>query len=90
MCRSASMRTEPPALTVYSRNHCHLCEEMIEALRRLQGLYRFEVTVIGVDGDPELERRHGVRVPVLTHGERELCHYALDTAGVTAYLENFR
>ena len=84
------MPTERPTLTVYSRNYCHLCEEMIEALRRLQGLARFEIAIVDIDADPELERRHGEKVPVLMHGERELCHFHLDTAAVTAYLADFR
>ncbi len=80
----------PPTLTVYSRNYCHLCEEMIEALRSLQGLGRFEIVVVDVDADPELERRHGDKVPVLMHGERELCHYRLESSAVTAYLSKIR
>ena len=80
----------PPTLTVYSRNDCHLCEEMIEALRGLQGLGRFEIAIVDVDADPELERRHGDKVPVLMHGERELCHFRLDPAAVTAYLSKIR
>ena len=77
-------------LTVYSRQYCHLCEEMIEALRRLQGLARFEIAVVDVDADPDLERRHGEKVPVLMHGEHELCHYRLDIAKITAYLSKIR
>jgi len=79
-----------PTLTVYSRDCCHLCDEMIEALRKLQGLFHFEITVIDIDTDPELARRHGEKVPVLTHGGRELCHYRLEPAIVTAYLSKFR
>ena len=79
-----------PTLTVYSRACCHLCDEMIEALRALQGFFQFEIAVADIDADPELERRHGERVPVLMHGGRELCHYRLDTAIVTAYLSKFR
>jgi glutaredoxin len=79
-----------PNLTVYSRNDCHLCEEMIEALRGLQGLFAFQLAVVDVDSDPELERRHGEKVPVLMHGERELCHFRLDSAAVTAYLSKIR
>ena len=85
------MPTEhPPTLIVYSRAYCHLCEDMIEALHSLQGLMHFEVAVVDVDSDPELERRHGEKVPVLMHGERELCHYRLDTAAVTAFLKKIR
>jgi len=63
---------------------------MIEALRRLQGLDRFEIAVVDVDADPELERRHGEKVPVLMHGEHELSYYRLETAKVTAYLSKIR
>ncbi len=63
---------------------------MIAALQQLQGHFRFEFAVVDVDSEPELERRYGARVPVLAHGERELCHYALDRAAVTAYLSKFR
>jgi hypothetical protein len=82
---------EPPLiLTVYSRAYCHLCDEMIEALRGLQGLFHFEIAVIDVDADPELERRHGESVPVLMHDGRELCHFRLVPSIVTAYLSQIR
>ena len=38
---------------------------------------------------PELEARWGEWVPVLLHGEHELCHYHLDEAAVRAYLGGF-
>lgn len=73
-------------LTVYSRHDCHLCDQLIAALQDLQGRFRFKLQVVDVDGDPELARRHGARVPVLAHGENELCHHFLDRAAVTEYL----
>jgi glutaredoxin len=81
------MAAEPGlTLTVMSRNDCHLCEEMISGLRALQARHRFELAVVDVDPDPELEARFGEDVPVLLHGERELCRHRLDLAGVTDYL----
>ena len=73
-------------LTVYSRAHCHLCEEMIKALRGLQGLCHFEIAVIDIGTDPDLIRRHGEKVPVLMHGEHELCHYRLEPVAVMKHL----
>lgn len=75
-----------PRLTVYSRAYCHLCDEMIAGLHALQARHRFSVQVVDVDSEPQLEARYGELVPVLMHGERELCHYHLDGPGVTAYL----
>ena len=84
------MATEPsPKLTVYSREYCHLCEELIDALSGLQAQSRFEFEVVDVDADPELERSHGDSVPVLAHDGVELCHGRLDRDRVTAYLAQF-
>ena len=81
---------ELPRLTVYARSYCHLCDEMIAGLRGFQAGGRFAIDIVDVDSDPALERRFGERVPVLTHGARELCHYRLDPAAVTAFLSEIR
>ncbi len=77
-------------LTLYSRAWCHLCDDMLTGLREMQARLIFDLTVIDVDSAPALEQRYGERVPVLTHGSRELCHYHLNTAAVTDYLLEFR
>ena len=76
----------PPALTVYSRSCCRLCEEMISGLQELQARFVFELQVVDVDADRDLERRFGEHVPVLVDGERELCRHRLQPASITAYL----
>ncbi|MGZ9014694.1 MAG: glutaredoxin family protein, partial [Burkholderiales bacterium] len=55
-------------MTVYSRNYCHLCEDMIAGLGALQARYRFELSVIDIDTDPALTARYDEDVPVLAHG----------------------
>ncbi len=76
--------------TLYSRSWCHLCEDMLAALRKLAPPGKpFEVDVIDVDADPALVARFDELVPVL-YGrleEAELCHYFLDEAAVRAYLD---
>jgi glutaredoxin-like protein DUF836 len=78
--------SDETALTVYSRHGCHLCEKMIAGLQELQARFHFQLQVVDVDADPELERRYGARLPLLTHGERELCRHFLDRAAVTECL----
>ena len=73
-------------LIVYSRQDCHLCERMIAALQDMQGRFSFDLQIVDVDGDPGLARRYGEYVPVLAHGERELCRHSLDHAAVTEFL----
>ena len=79
-----------PKLTVLSREYCHLCEEMLSALRTLQGRFSFEVEVVDVDSRPELEAKWGDKVPVLLDGEIEICHYHLDHAAVDARLARMK
>jgi len=77
-------------LTLYSRTWCHLCDDMLAGLRILQARQPFGLDIVDVDSDPALEQHFGELVPVLLHGERELCHYHLDAAAVTDYLRDFR
>ena len=79
-----------PKLTVLSRAYCHLCEDMIAALKQFQGRYQFEIEVIDVDSTPRLEEKWGDKVPVLLDGERELCHYHLDIEAVDARLARMK
>jgi hypothetical protein len=79
-----------PELIVYGRAWCHLCDEMLAGLQALPAVPPFLVSVVDVDTDDALEQRFGDKVPVLMHGDRELCHYHLDVAAVTEYLLNFR
>lgn len=79
-----------PKLTVLSRNYCHLCEEMVAALKQFQGRYPFEVEVVDIDKHPGLEEKWGALVPVLLDGERELCHYFLDAEVLDARLARMK
>jgi thioredoxin reductase (NADPH) len=63
---------------------------MQAALAELAADFPFSVDIVDVDADAALEARYGERVPVLAHGDKELCHYFLDRAAVTAYLAAFR
>lgn len=48
------------------------------------------VRVLDVDSDPVLEARYDQLVPVLLHGETELCHYFLDETKIREYLAGIR
>lgn len=76
----------PTQLTVYSRNDCQLCEDMIQELNALTERFRFAVDIVDVDSQPALEARYGTHVPVLMHEARELCRHRFDIALVTDYL----
>lgn len=76
--------------TLLSREYCHLCHEMLEALRPLQQRHGFEVEVVDVDRDPALEAKWGDLVPVLLDGNLEVCHYHLDADAVDARMAHIK
>lgn len=72
------------SLTLYHRPGCHLCEQMLAALYFTYG-DELEVRLVDVDTDPGRKHQYGLRVPVLTAGDRVLCEARLDEAAVDAY-----
>jgi thioredoxin-like negative regulator of GroEL len=88
-----------PVLTLYWREYCHLCHDMLAQLLELRealgGESRFKVAIVDVDQDPALEARYDERVPVLVAAvgediEQELCHYHLNADAVRAYISEIR
>ena len=77
-------------LTLISRGYCHLCQEMESALAPIAAEFSAAVRVVDVDADPALLARYDERVPVLLHGENELCHYFLDAGKTREYLSGIR
>jgi thioredoxin reductase (NADPH) len=76
-----------PTLTVLSRTYCHLCDDLIAQLKLFQARYDFEIDVVDIDRNPKLEEKWGDKVPVLLHGEAEICRYFLDAAALQARLQ---
>jgi Glutaredoxin-like domain (DUF836) len=73
--------------TVYSRADCSLCEHLLEELAELLGpAAAATVQVVDIEGDPELERKYGTRIPVLMAEGEFVCAYRLDVERVRAYL----
>ena len=94
-CSSSSkalVKESKPHLTLYSRQYCHLCDDMLAELGILRGEYGggFVVNVVDIDADPALQARYDELVPVLmaqaSGDARELCHYFLDAEAVHGYL----
>jgi thioredoxin reductase (NADPH) len=79
-------------LTLLSRACCHLCDEMLEALRPIAAAAGATIEVIDVDAatNAALDAAWGDKVPVLFAGDPGtgvvLCHYRLDRAQVVAVL----
>jgi len=75
---------------LYNREGCHLCEDMIEQLQEYCKKYSFNIKIIDIDKNSELQQKYNVLVPVLCYqnGEitEEICKYFLDPQALMTYL----
>jgi thiol-disulfide isomerase/thioredoxin len=71
---------EAVSVTVYSREHCHLCEEAIETLDAAAAAVDVPVAVaeVDVDDDPELREEYGERVPYVLVDDRPAFKFRVD------------
>ena len=53
-------------VVIYSRVNCHLCEEAEKNVREVMACTPFDLEVIYIDGDQELEKLYSEEVPVIT------------------------
>ena len=53
-------------VTIYSRTGCHLCEDALQILQSMQEELNFNIEEILIDGNEELEKVFGEKIPV-TH-----------------------
>lgn len=74
-------------LCIYSRQGCHLCEILIEALLPLvRG--RLAVEVRDIDSRPDWRAKYDIRVPVVEYDGRLISEYPLDREAVSQLLRS--
>jgi len=69
---------ERASLTIYIRSGCHLCEDLLAQLQLLRQTHPFDFITIDVDSDARLKEQYGSLVPLVMHGDVQICHYFLD------------
>jgi hypothetical protein len=75
-----SLSALPRGLVVVSRDGCHLCDDMLAELARLEASGAIPpVAIVDVDADTELTRQFGLKVPVLLLDGSVVCHYTLNS-----------
>ena len=57
-------------LMLYTRPGCHLCDAMKRIVDDIARDAPVSLREIDITGNAELERRLGIEIPVLAHGER--------------------
>jgi len=69
------------SLTLLTRRECGLCEEMQHALDALRAQHPLPpLALLDVDSDRELQRRYGLKIPVLLLDQIPVCSGRLDQA----------
>lgn len=77
-------------VTIYSRQGCHLCESAIEVLTQMQPELNFEMEIIYIDGNEELEKLYGEQVPVTHIGGEHHDFWRIDPQRFKSSLERHR
>jgi glutaredoxin len=75
-----------PRVILYSRPRCGLCDRAREAILDEHRRTAFEFEEVDVEGDDDLERAFGLRVPVVVVDGEELFEVEVDPAGLHAAL----
>jgi len=77
-------------VTVYSRHGCHLCEDAVKTLESMREALAFEIEIIYIDGNPELEKLYGNEVPVIHINGEHHDFYKVDPERFRTSLEKHR
>ena len=63
------------SVTIYSRPNCHLCDEMKAVVARVARSLPLAIHEVDISGNPELETRYGLEIPVLVVEGRKAAKY---------------
>jgi hypothetical protein len=72
-----------PALQLFQRDDCHLCDLALEVLAQARTP---EFESVFIDGDDALEARYGMRVPVLRDDRGRELDWPFDADGLRGWL----
>lgn len=73
-------------LVLYTRKGCPLCEDMATHVQALLTGTGHRLTTVDVDAVPQLKAAYGWDVPLLFHGEAEICRHELDLPAFQEWL----
>ena len=71
-------------VVLYSRAGCHLCDAAREVLIDQRSRSPFDLVEVDVEGDDDLEREYGIRIPVVEIDGEERFEYEVDPAELIA------
>jgi glutaredoxin len=69
-----------PRVIIYSRKNCHLCEVAKEVVESARNEAEFQLEVVFIDGNSELEKLYGEEVPVTIINDKRHDYFKVDRA----------
>jgi hypothetical protein len=77
------------SLTLLTRPECALCEDMLQAIEALRVRHALPpLALLDVDSDRQLQRRYGLKIPVLLLDAVPVCSGRLDQAALLRALRD--
>jgi glutaredoxin len=64
-------------VTLYGKPGCHLCADALAVVERVRAGREFELELVDVSLDPQLQREYGERIPVLALDGEELFEFVV-------------
>jgi Glutaredoxin-like domain (DUF836) len=80
------MESVPPRVLMYSRRRCGLCDEARSVIEAVGRTIPLDLDEVFIDGNDALERRYGLRVPVVEVGGEEAFEFTVDAEDLTTRL----
>jgi len=69
------------SVVVYKAEGCHLCEQALAIVEEVRAELPFELVIVDIGGDPDLERLHREHLPVVEiDGERAFTYFVTAAA----------
>jgi glutaredoxin len=75
-------------VVVYTAEGCRLCERALEVVREIQAELGFELELVDIAGDPELEAGYREHLPVVEVDGRRTFTYFVEPDALRAKLSN--
>ena len=67
-----------PRIDFYTREGCHLCEEVLGVLEELQQEFDFQIHLIDISESPDLSELYGNDIPFATLDGRKILKHRAD------------
>jgi glutaredoxin len=77
-------------ITVYGRTGCHLCEDALKLLQSMKDELKFDIEEILIDGNEELEKLYGEKIPVTQIDGKHHDFWRVDPERFRSSLETHR